>query len=413
MDVQEVLRSLGLILGAGLCAGPIALLLRVPQMIVLVAIGALIGPSALEIVDNPLSGLGAQLIFTVGVSIILFHGGTEISLRVLSGTAVGLGLLVLPGVLLSAVLVAVVVAPLFNVGFDVALLIGAVLAATDPAILIPLFARIRLRPKVAQTVIAESAFNDPTATVLALTFAAIVQSGHVSLGGPLGDFTKSLLLGTVFGLVAGVAIAAFMSSNRAGIWRESPAAVVVTVIALGYFSVDNLGGSGYLAAFVIGLIVGNMEMLGLGRHDRDAIRMEGFVSQMSEISVLAVFVTLGMNLPFAQLGDHLVRGLLVVFFFMFVVRPLVVLACLLPDRRGGWTPGEIVFLAWCRETGVVPAAVASLLLARHVAGAEIAVSLVAIAVCATLLVQATTAAWLARRLGLLDEAPIPLPVPSS
>jgi potassium/hydrogen antiporter len=408
MDVQEVLRNLGLILGAGLCAGPIAVLLRVPQMIVLVAIGALIGPSALGTVDNPLTGLGAQLIFTVGVSLILFHGGTGISLRVLSRTAVGLGLLVLPGVLLSAVLVGLVVAPLFDVGFDVALLIGAVLAATDPAILIPLFDRLQLRPKVAQTVIAESAFNDPTATVLALTLAAIVESGHVTLGGPLGDFAQSLAIGTAFGLVAGVALAVFMSSNRAGIWRESPAAVVVAVIALGYFSVDNLGGSGYLAAFVIGLIVGNMELLGLGRHDRDAIRLENFVSQTSEIAVLAVFVTLGMNLPFDALGDHLVRGLVVVVFFMFVVRPLVVLACLLPDRRGSWTRNEIIFLAWCRETGVVPAAVASLLLARHVAGAEIAVSLVAIAVCATLLVQATTAGWLARRLGLLDAA-VPVP----
>jgi cell volume regulation protein A len=407
MDVQEVLRNLGLILAAGLCAGPIAVLLRVPQMIVLVAIGALIGPSALGIAENPLSGLGAQLIFTVGVSVILFHGGTGISLLVLARTAVGLGLLVLPGVLLSAVLVALVVAPLFNVGFDIALMIGAVLAATDPAILIPLFDRIRLRPKVAQTVIAESAFNDPTATVLALTLAAIVQSGDVTFGGPLGDFTQSLLIGTAFGLVAGVALALFMSSNRAGIWRESPAAVVVTVIALGYFSVDEIGGSGYLAAFVIGLIVGNMELLGLGRHDRDAIRLEAFVSQVSEIAVLAVFVTLGMNLPFEQLGDHLVRGLVVVVFFMFVVRPLVVLACLLPDRRGSWTRNEIIFLAWCRETGVVPAAVASLLLAQHVAGAEIAVSLVAIAVCVTLLVQATTAGWLARRLGLLD-APLPV-----
>ncbi len=200
----------------------------------------------------------------------------------------------------------------------------------------------------------------------------------------------------------------FMSSNRAGIWRESPAAVVATVITLGYFSVDEIGGSGYLAAFVIGLIVGNMELLGLGQHDRDAIRLEGFVSQISEIAVLAVFVTLGMNLPFEQLGDHLVRGLVVVVFFMFVVRPLVVLACLLPDRRGSWTRNEIIFLAWCRETGVVPAAIASLLLAQHVAGAEIAVSLVAIAVCVTLLVQATTAGWLARRLGLLD-APEPAP----
>ena len=407
MDVQEVLRNLGLILGAGLCAGPIAVLLRVPQMIVLVAVGALIGPSALGIAENPLSGLGAELIFTVGVSVILFHGGTGISLRVVSRTAVGLGLLVLPGVLLSAVLVALVVAPLFNVGFDVALMIGAVLAATDPAILIPLFDRLRLRPKVAQTVIAESAFNDPTATVLALTLAAIVQSGEVTFGGPLGDFTQSLLIGTAFGIVAGVALALFMSSNRAGIWRESPAAVVAAVITLGYFSVDEIGGSGYLAAFVIGLIVGNMELLGLGQHDRDAIRLEAFVSQISEIAVLAVFVTLGINLPFEQLGDHLVRGLVVVVFFMFVVRPVVVLACLLPDRRGSWTRNELIFLAWCRETGVVPAAIASLLLAQHVAGAEIAVSLVAIAVCVTLLVQATTAGWLAGRLGLLDAPPLP------
>ena len=405
MEIQEVLRNLGLILGAGLCAGPIALLLRVPQMIVLVAIGALIGPSALGWVENPLTGLGAQLIFTVGVSIILFHGGTEISLRVLSRTAVGLGLLVLPGVLLTAVLLALVVAPLFNVAFDVALLVGAVLAATDPAILIPLFDRLRLRPKVAQTVIAESAFNDPTATVLALTVAAIVESGHVSLGGPLGDFGKSLLA---------------RDAVRAG--RGRSAGRVHVIQPCRHLARVARGGRGcrHHARLLLGRLPRRIRIPG-GVRDRFDRRQHGdarsrparsrrdqaesFVSQLSEIAVLAVFVTLGMNLPFGQLGDHLVRGLVVVIFFMFIVRPIVVLACLLPDRRGAWTWNEILFLAWCRETGVVPAAIASLLLARHVAGAEIAVSIVAIAVCVTLLLQATTAGWLAGRLGLLDEAP--------
>jgi cell volume regulation protein A len=82
---------------------------------------------------------------------------------------------------------------------------------------------------------------------------------------------------------------------------------------------------------------------------------------------------------------------------------VTVLACLLPDRRGRWTREEIIFLSWCRYTGVIPAAVASILLARGVEGAEIAVSLVALAVVATLLLQANTAGWLARRLGLIED----------
>ena len=102
MDTQEVLRDAGLIIGAGLLAVPVAALLRIPTMIALVGAGLLIGPSALDLVQDPLGGLGAQLVFTYGVALILFHGGLGISLRVISRTAVGLGMLVLPGVVLSA-----------------------------------------------------------------------------------------------------------------------------------------------------------------------------------------------------------------------------------------------------------------------------------------------------------------------
>jgi cell volume regulation protein A len=110
-----------------------------------------------------------------------------------------------------------------------------------------------------------------------------------------------------------------------------------------------------------------------------------------------------MNLPFDALGQYLLGGLLVMAVFIFVARPVTVLACLLPDRRGGWTREELAFLSWYPLHGVIPAAVASLLLARGVEGAEIAVSLVALAVVATLVLQATTAGYVARRLGLLEE----------
>ena len=403
MEVEHILRDFGLILGAGLVSQLIATFIKLPEMVVLVAAGALIGPSVLGLVSNPLGGVGAQLLFNIGVALILFHGGTGISLRVISRTAVGLGLLVLPGVLITAVVVAMVVSPVFGVAFPVALLVGAVLAATDPAILIPLFDRLKLRPKVSQTVIAESAFNDVTGTVLTLTLVGAVEAGGFTLVGPGLEFAQELALGTLIGIVAGVILCyAVASTARAGIWDESPGVAILAVVALAYFSTEYIGGSAYLAVFVMGLIIGNMDFLGLGHHDEHATLLEGFLGQVAEIATLLVFVTLGLNLPFEALGKYFFGGLLVMFVFIFVARPVTVLACLLPDRRGRWTKEEITFVCWCRQTGVIPAAVASLLLARGVEGAELAVSMVALAVCVTLLLQATTAGYLARRLGLLE-----------
>ena len=404
MQVGEILLTFGLILGAGLIAQFIATFLRIPEMIVLVAIGALIGPSVLGLVSNPLDGVGAQLLFNIGVALILFHGGVGISLRVISRTSVGLGLLVLPGIFITAFIVAFVVAPIFGVSLLVAFMIGAVLAPTDPAILIPLFERLGLRPKVSQTVIAESAFNDVTGTVLVLTLVEVVEAGHFSISAPIFEFVKELALGGIIGVGAGLILAyAVASTARAGIWDESPGVAILAVVALVYFSSETLGGSAYLAAFVMGLIVGNMDEFRLRQHEESARMLESFVGQVAEIAVLLIFVTLGMNLPFDALREYFLGGLLVMAVFIFVARPLTVVACLFPDRLGRWTRNEMIFLSWCRYTGVIPAAVASILLARGVEGAEIAVSLVALAVVATLLLQATTASIVARRLGLIEQ----------
>jgi cell volume regulation protein A len=162
----------------------VATITRIPDMIVLLAACALIGPSVLGLVENPLDGVGAQLLFNIGVAMILFHGGVGISLRVISRTAVGLGLLVFPGVLLTAFVLALVVSPVFGVAFPVALVVGAVLASTDPAIIVPLFERLNIQPKVSQTLVAESAFNNVTGTVLTLALVGALESGRFTLSGP-------------------------------------------------------------------------------------------------------------------------------------------------------------------------------------------------------------------------------------
>ena len=103
---------------------------------------SLLGPRCLDAIDVPLDSTGAELLLTLGVSFILFFGGLQLSLGVLSRVAVGLGLLAVPGVVITALVTGTVAAVAFDVPCSTGLLIGAVLAPTDPAILIPLFDRI-------------------------------------------------------------------------------------------------------------------------------------------------------------------------------------------------------------------------------------------------------------------------------
>ena len=410
MDVEEILRTIGIVLAVGLIAIPIAALLRLPSMVVLVVAGIIAGPTLLNLVDVPIDGVGPSLLFTMGVALILFHGGLGVSLRVISRTAVGLLLLAIPGVMITAGIVALAVMPLFGVSWEIALLVGAVLGATDPAILVPLFDRLGLRPRVAQTVIAESAINDPMGAILALTMAGIITAGGLTgslIAGdsPLIEFLRNIGLGLLIGIVGGVLIAVLLSSRRFGVLRESVGATLLAIVALAYVSSEVAGGSPYLAAFVAGLIVGNKDLIRID-HDHEQERMlEQYTTQTVDIVVLAIFVVLGLNLDVQLLLDNLWAGLAVTAVFIFIARPATVAICLGLDRRAGWTRQEAVFIGWCRETGVVPVAIASMLVAEKVPGAELVATLVTFAVIATLLLQATTAGWLANRLGLLEAKP--------
>src|SRR5438067_2964985 len=228
-------------LGAGLASQLVADYLRAPRMLLFLVAGALLGPSVSGAIDTPLDSMGPQLLLTLGVSFILFHGGLQLSTRVLSRVAIGLLMLVVPGVILTAGITGSVAAVAFGLPLSTGLLIGAALAPTDPAILIPLFERFRLRPKVAQTIIAESALNDPTGAVLALAFAGVVLSGSASVTEPLKNFVVDLAISTALGVVLGLVLSATVSSRRTGIWSESAAIAVLAVITSGYFSIGEAG----------------------------------------------------------------------------------------------------------------------------------------------------------------------------
>lgn len=404
METEDVLLTLSTLLSLALAARFLESVLRLPELLLLLALGALFGPSVVDVIDVPLESLGAQLLFTLGVSLILFYGGLNLSLPILRKVWVGLTMLAFPGVLITTAVVGAIAHSVFDLDWTAALLLGAVLAPTDPAILIPLFIRSRVRPKIAQTVIAESALNDPTAAVVALALAGVLISGESSITTPAEEFILDLAISTMLGVVAGVLLAATVSSHRAGIWRESAAAAVLMVVTISFFSLDSAGASGYLGAFLAGLIVGNMEQLGLAMHAEHERDMRDFSANVADLVTMFVFLVLGANIPFGVLGDNLLPALAVIGALLLLARPLAVYACTLPDRGGGWTRNERLFLCWTRETGVIPAALVGVLAGLGVPDTDLYAAVVALAVILTLVLQALPAPWLAERLRL-TEAP--------
>jgi cell volume regulation protein A len=128
-----------------------------------------------------------------------------------------------------------------------------------------------------------------------------------------------------------------------------------------------------------------------------------FAFNLADIVTLIVFMVLGANIPFSELGDNLLPALAVLATLMLIARPIVVFSCTMPDRGARWTRHELLFLCWTRETGVVPAALVGVLAGLGVPEGDVFASVVALAIVLTLLLQALPARWLAGKLGLLER----------
>jgi len=158
-----------------------------------------------------------------------------------------------------------------------------------------------------------------------------------------------------------------------------------------------------MAVFVFGIMIGNKDALGFEMGTEESRRLDEFIGMTTFLMRMFIFILLGAQVDFTAIGQHLVGGVLVVLVFMLVARPVTVFACALPDRRARWSMKEMLFMCWTRETGVIPAALAGLLLGMKAPGAQAIASVTFIAILMTILIQATTTKWLARRLGLLIE----------
>jgi potassium/hydrogen antiporter len=400
---QHTLLSCALILAIGTLAAFVAQKIRVPDVALFLIAGIALGPHALGLVHIPAASALNEIIVLFGASYILFDGGAALRLSVLKQVWITILVIATIGVLITAVVTGLAAHFILGLSPIVSLLLGAVIASTDPATLIPIFRQIKIRERVAQTVISESAFNDAMAAILTFTVLGVASgSATFSLSHALLSFIEETLIGVAAGLVFGYLAATLIAHEKWAFLAEY--APVVTLIAVigAFFAADGLHASGFMAVFVSGIVIGNKEALGFKMEVDEAQKLDEFVLTTSFIMRLFIFTLLGTQVDFAEISRDWLGAAAVVAVLMLVARPATVFLCALPDRRARWSLGELLFMCWTRETGVIPAALAGLLLGADAPGAHVIASVTFIAVLLTILIQAPTTAWLGRRLGLLE-----------
>jgi cell volume regulation protein A len=400
---KHALLLVGIILAVGTGVGVLARRLRIPDVVVFLVAGLLLGPGVLGVVDVKTDSTLNQLILIFGASYILFDGGASLQLKVLKEVWITIVVLATVGVLITAAITGVAAYYLLGIPLIAAALLGATIASTDPATLVPVFRQVRIRDRVAQTVMAESAFNDATGAIATFGVLGITLHGEFSLGHSLLDLVKQAGFGLVVGAGLGYVAAWLIAHEEYGFLQEYAPAVSLMAVIGAYLGADGLDASGFMAVFVFGIIIGNKEAFGFAMEPGEQAKLQDFVSTTALIMRMFIFILLGAQVDFALMNRYLVGGVAVVLVFMLVARPLTVFLCASPDRRVKWTLKELVFMCWTRETGVIPGALAGLLMGMRAPEANVIASVTFIAILMTILIQATTTRWLARRLSLLEE----------
>jgi NhaP-type Na+/H+ or K+/H+ antiporter len=387
----------------------------VPSFVIAIFFGMAAQPFLAPVIHSH-AVLGALVGF--GATLILFGGGLETPFdnfkklfgKIMTLSFVGLGF--------TAVTFSLSVYGLggltgFAISFTTAILLGALLASTDPAAIIPVLKRLRFKnPATKDIIVSESAVTDVTGTLLTVAFLSLVASGVLESGILQGYgqifsidtgklLLKQLVFGTAFGVV-GYALLHALTKFKDSHDREYEAdsafflfiPVIIFTLALAF------GGSGYLAAFVAGLLFKLNENL----HETERFfnhTIDGFFKP-------TIFLMLGALIDVPALIEYAPIGLLIAAVFMFVIRPLAVLISLAPFTVLGkdkMTWSEIMFISFVRETGAIPAVLLVTIASLNLPGVEGLLPIGMWVILATLIVAPPLTPWVAQKLGVATIIP--------
>ncbi|MGD9845399.1 MAG: potassium/proton antiporter [Variibacter sp.] len=383
---------------AGILSSLVALRFGAPLLLIFLLIGVFAGESG----PGGIKFHDVGIAFTVGsiaLALILFDGGLRTRFQAFKNVLAPAGLLATAGVLITAALIAPVAFIALDLSWTESLLIGAVIGSTDAAAVFFLIHTrgLRLRPRVAATLEVESGTNDPFAIFLTIILVEILTQGHGSYGEAVAELSVRALVGMALGLLGGQAVVGVM--NRLGLPQGLHAPFVATAALVIFGATEAAHGSGYLAAYVAGMIVGN-------RPTRAHNAIITFLDAVTWLAQIVMFVILGLLVFPERLVSSLVPALLVAFVLTFIARPAAVFLCLWPFRYA-WR--EKIFISWVGLRGAVGIFLASIPLLVGMPKAYIYFDVAFVVVLISLLVQGWTLAPAARRLQIAlprsDAAP--------
>jgi len=391
LDTVSIAILLGsLLVLAGILSSLIALRFGAPLLLVFLLLGMLAGeggPGGIVF-----SNVGATyLVGSIALALILFDGGLRTRLSTFRNVLAPSVTLATVGVVITTLLTAPVAKLVLGIGWTQALLVGAVVASTDAAAVFFLInARgLRLRPRVRATLEVESGTNDPFAVFMALLLVETLAVGNQGWGEALLMLAREAVLGLIIGWGGGRVITFVL--NRIAL-AQGLHAPFVAVSALVVFAFANaVHGSGFLAVYLAGLVVGN-------RRTRAHNSVIVFLDAITWLAQIVMFVLLGLLVWPQRLSDSLVGAVIVALTLMFVARPVAVFLCLAPFKFH-WR--EKLFISWMGLRGAVGIFLASIPLLVGLPAAYLFFDVAFVVVLLSLLVQGWTVAFAARKLDIV------------
>jgi cell volume regulation protein A len=388
----------GALLAAGLLASLVAGRLRVPSLLLFLGVGMLVGTDGfgwLDFADYDL----ARVVGIIALALILFEGGLASGWQEIRPVFLPAFSLATVGTLVTAVIVGFGASVLFDLSLLQGLLIGAIVSSTDGAAIFAVLRGSTLRRRLARTLEGEAGMNDPVAVLLVLGFIHWIQEPDYNALDMLLAIAEELVIGGAVGLVVGYGAVRMLSSVRlasAGLYPV--ASLAFAAVAFG--GADVLHGSGFLAVYIAGLVIGSS-----ATPARRTITT--FHEGLAWVAQLGMFLVLGLLVFPSDFGGVWLEGILLALVLVFVARPV---ATFVGTLGMGFTIPERIALGWAGLRGAVPVVLATFPVIHGVEGAHGFFDIVFFAVLASTLLQGGTFEWLSARLGVTTlEAAIPTP----
>ena len=342
-----------------------------------------------------LSIVTVERIATVALIVILFDGGSSIGWRRLRPSLLPIASLGVFGTFATAGLVAVFAHWAFGLSWVTSGLLGAAIAPTDPAVMFSVLGEREISGRTGTILEGESGANDPVGIALMLGMIELATHANASFWIVVRVFAEQMSIGLAIGIAGGLIERLVMrrialpSSGLYTLRTLALAGLVYGVATVAH-------GSGFLAVFVAGLLIGDLQA-------PFSKEIQVFQDGLAALAEIVVFVALGLTIDLSGLtSGRWVEGLLFAAFVALVARPLAAGALLLPARL---QTGERLFVVWGGLKGAVPILLAAFALGRHVADAQRIYETVFVVVLASVIVQGGTIGIAARRLGVEKRAP--------